>query len=158
MAQKLPIEIVREILSTATEVFLLSDRATALGIALTSTLGYHAAIPILYRTVYAIEGNIQAIRYLFNNHGVAATELGKVLRIPPSQRLCPLVQRLFLGQEHRIMSQTWLTSRICNGSHLITTWMKMTSRRWHTHLHILRFWPPLTPTMESHRLRMCRTT
>jgi len=102
MAQDLPVEIVREILSTATEVFLLSDRATALGIALTSTLGYHAAIPILYRTLYAIEGNSQAIRYLFDDHGVAATELGKVLRIPPSQRLCPLVQRLFLGHAHGI--------------------------------------------------------
>jgi len=99
MSEELPVELVCEMLRTAAEVFLLSDRQTVLNIALTGTLGYGAATPILYRTLCVVKDSIENIFRIFDDGQSASSNGSGILRDPPSRRLCPLVRRLFLNHE-----------------------------------------------------------
>ena len=95
MSENLPIELVCEMLRTAAEALLVDDRQTVLHIALTATLGYGVATPILYRTLYVDDNNKEIVlRIFFDGQSNTSNKPG-ILRDPPSRRLCPLVRRLF---------------------------------------------------------------
>ena len=102
MCERLPIEIFCEILRTAAEDFLLRDRQSVLNIALTATVGYGVAMPVLYRTLYADQDSIETALRVFGDGQSASSDGSGILRDPPSRRLCPLVRRLYLHHGHNL--------------------------------------------------------
>jgi len=102
MCERLPIEILCEILRTAAEDFLPRDRQSVLNIALTATVAYGVAMPVLYRTLYADQDSIETALRVFGDGQSASSDGSGILRDPPSRRLCPLVRRLYLYHGHNL--------------------------------------------------------
>ena len=102
MCERLPIEILCEILRTAAEDFLPRDRQSVLNIALTATVAYGVAMPVLYRTLYADQDSIETALRVFGDGQSASSDGSGILRDPPSRRLCPLVRRLYLYHRHNL--------------------------------------------------------
>jgi len=95
MLELLPIELVGEVMRTASEIFLERDRATVLNIAKSCILGYNSATPVLYRTVVLSDGH-DLLVHIFVDEDTSTTG---ILAAAPARRLLPLVKRLFL--DHR---------------------------------------------------------
>jgi len=102
MSGALPIELVCEILRTTAEEWLLAHKPTVMNIILTSALGYGAATPVLYRTLYVHTENQRLVLRVFDesesNASTGSCNASAILRDPPARRLCPLIRRLFLNR------------------------------------------------------------
>jgi len=94
MLELLPIELVGQVLRTASEFFLERDRAVVLNIAKSCILGYNSATPVLYRTVVLSHGH-DLLFHIFVEED--SSTIG-ILAAAPARRLLPLVKRLFLDQ------------------------------------------------------------
>jgi len=91
MAAYLPVELVGEIWRAAAELFIETEHRTVLNIAASCTIGYHAATPVLYRTLLMTDRGAELAMRVFNTE---FTSNVSKLSAPPAQRLCPLVRRL----------------------------------------------------------------
>ena len=91
MAAYLPVELVGEIWRAAAELFIETNHRTVLDIAASCTIGYHAAIPVLYRTLYMNDYGPWFITRVFSTETIPHAP---TLSAPPTQRLCPLVKRI----------------------------------------------------------------
>ena len=91
MAVHLPVELVGEIWRAAAELFIETDHRTVLDIAASCTIGYYAATPVLYRTLFMNDHGHELVTRVFSTETIPnAPTLGA----PPTQRLCPLVKRI----------------------------------------------------------------
>lgn len=91
MAAYLPIELVGEIWRVAAELFIETEHRTVLNIAAACTIGYHAAIPVIYRTLLMTHDGAELVMRIFNTDFISGSP---TLSASPAQRLCPLVRRL----------------------------------------------------------------
>lgn len=92
MCDRMPIELVTQILGATAELVFHTDVVVALNIARSSLIGYLSATPVIYRMVKINSGNVDAVGRIFSgeHHGTGS------LSRSPAQRLCPLVKALFI--------------------------------------------------------------
>ena len=93
MLDRLPLELVGEVLRITAEECLPMDRQTICNIALSSSLGYGSAIPVLYSGIVINRKNEDYVARVFDEDSVLTSG---PLHIAPSQRLCPLIRRIYL--------------------------------------------------------------
>jgi len=91
MAAHLPVELVSEIWRAAAELFIETDHRTVLDIAASCTIGYYAATPALYRTIFVNDHGHELVMRVFSTETVPNAP---TLSAPPTLRLCPLVRRI----------------------------------------------------------------
>lgn len=98
MLEGLPIELIGHILRALAELSIVHDPATVMKIALVGSIGYTAAIPVLYRTLDVKGSNYDAIVRIFDESQPPAAADGSsgLLQLPPSVRICPHIRRVFV--------------------------------------------------------------
>ena len=102
MLDRLPLELVCDILRIAAVMCLPTDRQTIRNIALSCSLAYGSVIPVLYSAFVIDEKNKKHVGEVFEDSPPLASG---VFSIAPSQRLCPHIRRVFVETKLKISSR-----------------------------------------------------